>query len=128
MHGAVVAMSSLIEAVFSLPEEDQRGGVALARAFARRAALACGFRGNHDDVVLVVNELTTNAVCHGSGRPFVRIAGAGHQLRVEVVDDSADRPEPRGGGWGIQLVAQLSESWGVLERAGQKVVWCELTA
>lgn len=123
-----MATSALTETVFSLPEEDQRGGVALARAFARRAALSCGFRGSHDDVVLVVNELATNAVCHGGGRPFVRIAGGHDQLRVEVVDDSADRPELRDGGWGLQLVAQLSESWGAAERAGQKVVWCELTA
>ncbi len=123
-----MAMSSLTETVFSLPEEDQRGGVALARAFARRSAINCGFRGNHDDVVLIVNELATNAVCHGGGRPFVRIAGGQDQLRVEVVDDSADWPELREGGWGLQLVVRLSETWGVTERAGQKVVWCELTA
>jgi hypothetical protein len=123
-----MATSSLTETVFSLPEEDQRGGVALARAFARRAAAGCGFRGNHDDVVLVVNELATNAVCHGGGRPVVRIAGGQDQVRVEVVDDSGDQPELRDGGWGLQLVVQVSESWGVKERAGQKVVWCELTA
>jgi hypothetical protein len=123
-----MATSSLTETVFSLPEEDQRGGVALARAFARRSAINCGFRGNHDDVVLVVNELATNAVCHGGGRPVVRIAGAGDQLRVEVVDDSADWPELCEGGWGLQLVVRHSETWGVTERAGQKVVWCELTA
>jgi hypothetical protein len=128
VHCALVATSSLTETVFSLPEEDQRGGVALARTFARRSAINCGFRGNHDDVVLVVNELVTNAVCHGGGRPVVRIAGARDQLRVEVVDDSAARPEPRHGGWGLQLVVRLSESWGVTERAGQKAVWCELTA
>lgn len=123
-----MATSSLPETVFSLPEEDQRGGVALARAFARRAARNCGFRGNHDDVVLVVNELATNAVCHGGGRPFVRINGGQDQLRVEVVDYSGDQPELRDGGWGLQLVVQVSESWGVKERAGHKVVWCELTA
>ncbi|GHH46661.1 ATP-binding protein [Lentzea cavernae] len=120
--------SSLGEAVFSLPDADRRGGVALAREFARRAASTCGYRGNHADVVLVVNELTTNAVCHGSGRPVVRIAGGEETMLIEVVDDAAARPEPRADGWGLQLVALLSDSWGVLERAGQKVVWCELTA
>lgn len=114
--------------MFSLPGEDRRGGVALARDFARRAAATCGYRGNHDDVVLVVNELATNAVCHGSGRPIVRIVGGRDQVLVEVVDDDATRPEVRAGRWGLQLVAVLSESWGVIERAGQKVVWCELTA
>ncbi len=128
MHCAFVATSSLTEAVFSLPEEDRRGGVALARDFARRAALTCGFRGNHDDVVLVVNELTTNAVYHGGGNPIVRIFGDLGRMLVEVVDYDATHPELRAGCWGLKLVAQLSESWGVTERAGQKVVWCELRA
>lgn len=124
----MVTTSSLTEAVFSLPEEDQRGGVALARAFARRTAVNCDFRGNHDDVVLVVNELATNAVCHGGGQPVVRIFGGQDRVLVEVTDDEAAHPELRSGGWGLQLVARLSEAWGVAERAGQKVVWCELTA
>ncbi|MDX8031103.1 ATP-binding protein [Lentzea sp. BCCO 10_0856] len=123
-----MATSSLTEAVFSLPGEDRRGGVALARDFARRAMANCGFRGNHEDVVLVVNELTTNAVRHGSGRPIVRIVGGQDQLLVEVVDDDDAHPVLRAGRWGLQLVALLGESWGVVERAGQKVVWCELTA
>jgi hypothetical protein len=123
----LVATSSLTEAVFSLPGEDLRGGVALARDFARRAASTCGYRGNHEDVVLVVNELTTNAVCHGSGCPIVRIVGGLDQVLVEVVDDDDAPLDRRAGRWGLQLVALLSESWGVTERAGQKVVWCELT-
>ncbi|HEX8868449.1 MAG TPA: ATP-binding protein [Lentzea sp.] len=123
-----MATSSLTEAVFSLPEEDQRGGVALARSFARRTATTCGFRGNHDDVVLVVNELATNAVTHGGGQPVVRIIGGPDRLVVEVADDGATHLELRSGGWGLQLVARISEHWGVVERAGQKVVWCELTA
>jgi anti-sigma regulatory factor (Ser/Thr protein kinase) len=122
-----VATSSLTEAVFSLPADDWRGGVALARAFARRAASTCDYRGCHDDVVLVVNELATNAVCHGGGRPFVRIVGGSDRVLVEVVDDNPERPELRAGRWGLQLVALLSERWGVAERGGQKVVWCELT-
>ena len=128
VHCDRVATSSLTEAVFSLPEGDWRGGVALARAFARRAASTCHYRGCHEDVVLVVNELTTNAVCHGSGRPFVRIVGGRGQVLVEVVDDNAEWPQPRNSSWGLQLVALLGERWGVTERGGQKVVWCELTA
>ncbi|WP_246292149.1 ATP-binding protein [Lentzea indica] len=123
-----MATSSLTEAEFSLPETNRRGGVALARDFARRVAGICGYLGNHDDVVLIVNELTTNAVCHGSGRPIVRLVGGHDRVLVEVVDDDAAHPELRAGRWGLQLVAQLGERWGVAERAGQKVVWCELTA
>lgn len=121
-----MATSSLAEAVFSLPDADRRGGIALAREFARRMASTCGYRGNHADVVLVVNELVTNAVCHGSGRPVLRILGGEERVLVEVADDAAGHPHPRADGWGIQLVATLGESWGVIERAGQEVVWCEL--
>lgn len=123
-----MATGSLAEAVFSLPEEDRRGSVALARDFTRRATATCGYLGCHEDVVLVVSELTTNAVRHGGGRPFVRIVGGYDQVLVEVVDDSSARPAPRRGGWGLQLVEQLAARWGVVERGGQKVVWCELTA
>lgn len=125
-HGASVATSSLTEAVFSLPEVDRRGGVALARDFARRAASTCGFLGCHQDVVLVVNELATDAVHHGSGRPLVRIVGDRNRLLVEIVDTAW--PRLRDFSWGQQLVARLGESWGVTVRAGQKVVWCEMTA
>ncbi|GAB2833963.1 ATP-binding protein [Lentzea nigeriaca] len=119
-----MATSSLTEAVFSLPELDRRGGVALARDFARRASAVCGYLGCLEDVVLVVNELATDAVRHGSGRPFVRIVGGRDRLLVEIIDTAL----PRLRGWGMQLVTTLGKSWGVTVRAGQRVVWCELTA
>jgi len=78
--------------------------------------------------VLVVNELATNAVCHGGGRSVVRITGDQDQVVVEVADDEPSHPQLRADGWGLQLVARLGESWGVTVSAGQKVVWCELTA
>ncbi|RAS66762.1 hypothetical protein C8D87_103101 [Lentzea atacamensis] len=121
-----MATSSLTEAVFSLPEVDRRGGVALARDFARRAASVCGYLGCHEDVVVVVSELATDAVRHGSGRPLVRILGGRDRLLVEIVDTAW--PRLRDFGWGQQLVAKLSESWGMTVRAGQNVVWCEMTA
>lgn len=118
-----MATSSLTEAVFSLPGDDCRGIVALARDFTRRATATSGYLGSHEDVVLVVSELATDAL-HGGGRPLVRIVGGPEHLLVEVIDDSATRPD----GWGLRLVDQLAKCWGVTERAGQNVVWCELTA
>lgn len=117
-----MATSSLTESVFSLPGEDCRGAVALAREFTRRAAATSGYLGSHEDVVLVVSELATDAVHHGA-HPLVRIVGGPVRLLVEVVDSG-----PRPGGWGVQLVDQLASCWGVTERGGQQVVWCELTA
>ncbi len=121
-----VATSAFTEAVFSLPEIDRRGGVSLARDFARYAALNCGYRGSHDDVVLVADEFTTHAVRHGSGRPIVRITGNRDRVRVEVADHAAT--EPRAGSWGLRLVAELCEAWGVAAETGRRVVWCELAA
>ncbi|MET9224856.1 ATP-binding protein [Lentzea sp. NPDC003310] len=117
-----MATSALTEAVFSLPETDRSGGVALARDFARRTVLTCGYRGSHEDVVLVVDELAADAVRHG-GRPVVRLRAGTDRVRVEVVDDA--RSEPRAH---RRLAAVLADRWGVVELAGQKVVWCELTA
>lgn len=122
-----MATSSLTEAVFSLPDENRRGGVALARDFTRRATTTCGYLGSHDDVVLVASELATNAMRHGGGRPFMRIVGGRDQMLVEVIDDNAARPAMRGASWGLQLVEELGARWGITERGGQNVVWCELT-
>ncbi|SER24019.1 hypothetical protein SAMN05216188_109102 [Lentzea xinjiangensis] len=122
-----MATTSLTEAVFSLPETDRRGGVALARDFARHTALSCGYLGSLEDVVLVVNELTTNAVRHGSGHPIVRLVASQDRMWVEVADDAATPLGQCADRWGVQLVARLSQSWGVVERAGQNVAWCELT-
>lgn len=115
---------ALTEAVFSLPD----GGASLARDFARRVLARSGYRGGTDDVVLVVDELVTNAVRHGGGRPVVRLTCSADRVLVEVADDGAACPVPRSGRWGLRLVGVLCDAWGVAERAGRKVVWAELTA
>lgn len=117
---------------FSLPGNS--GGIALARDFARRALSGWAYLGSHDDVVLLVSELVTNAQRHGRGVPILRLAGTGSRVRIEVSDSSPVPPRARqsgpDGGWGMHLVEQLSHQWGISfpVDGGGKVVWCELRA
>lgn len=85
-----------------------------------------------DTVALLVSEVATNALVHGSGDVQVRVTTHDHVLRVEVADDSPRMPEPRAagpfeeGGRGLSLVQQLSRGWGVYREGAGKVVWFEL--
>jgi signal transduction histidine kinase len=82
---------------------------------------------------LLVTELVSNSVRHGQGET-VRVIfdrTAPDRLRCEVVDDGngflpiAQNAGPEDdGGWGLQLVEQLSCDWGV--REGSTHVWFEL--
>ncbi|MEV4314308.1 ATP-binding protein [Actinocrispum sp. NPDC049592] len=85
-----------------------------------------------DDVVLVVSELVTNALLHGSGNPVLRLCGGGNRVRVEVQDTNPVLPEIResgqDGGWGLPMVERLSKEWGASTVPGGKIVWCELVA
>jgi anti-sigma regulatory factor (Ser/Thr protein kinase) len=89
------------------------------------------------DVVLVISELVTNSVRHAgleASEPVqlsVRIEG--DTVRVAVRDPGPGfRPPPtpsdpaHAGGWGLVLVDQLAEKWGVDHDGEANVVWCEL--
>ena len=85
------------------------------------------------DVRLLVSELVTNAVRHAEGgivRLVVRLRGG--VLRVEVHDPgggfvpTAPAPDPaRPSGWGLYLVAELADRWGV-DSEDTTLVWFEL--
>ncbi|MFI8876216.1 SpoIIE family protein phosphatase [Streptomyces sp. NPDC055243] len=96
-----------------------------------------------DDAVLLVSELVTNAVVHAGTTVelLCRLdeAGLGEScdtLVIEVSDHHPARsvrnepsPQPPGMpeyGRGLQLVAALSDSWGITYRTGTKSVWARL--
>jgi anti-sigma regulatory factor (Ser/Thr protein kinase) len=112
----------------------------------RLIAAACeGLDAAKSDVAqLLTSELVTNAVLHP---PLSASAASGDVQVTLVVDREADglrvevqdhdpRPVPRApppesfreSGWGLQLVAQLSSSWGSRELpdGSGKAVWFEL--
>jgi anti-sigma regulatory factor (Ser/Thr protein kinase) len=82
-----------------------------------------------EDAVLMVSELVTNAVVHGVGAIWLRIDAEADAVRIEVADDGsvapAPSPEPGAyGGWGLRIVEQLADDWGVLD--GSTKVWFRL--
>jgi anti-sigma regulatory factor (Ser/Thr protein kinase) len=84
-----------------------------------------------DDVSLMVSELVTNALHHGIGTITLRVEGEVGGIRVEVSDegDVAIAPSPNPGahgGWGLRIVDQLADDWGV--RQGSTNVWFRLVA
>ncbi|MFD6551982.1 ATP-binding protein [Streptomyces sp. NPDC058398] len=73
------------------------------------------------DAQLVVSELVTNAISHGSGDVRLRVRHDNHQLRIEVKDGSSAPATQRRagandqGGRGLLLVACVSHRWGVTD-------------
>jgi anti-sigma regulatory factor (Ser/Thr protein kinase) len=89
------------------------------------------------DARLVVSELVTNAVRHGSAgpTPWIELTCelTTSHLRIEVADSGGGSSRPtvqprqadRPSGWGLYLVQRLADHWGVREGEGT-LVWCEL--
>jgi two-component sensor histidine kinase len=78
---------------------------------------------------LMVSELVANAFKHGTGRIELTVHSTATGLRAEVSDEGmgpiviAD-PRPERGGWGLQFVDRLADSWGV--ESGASRVWFQL--
>jgi len=88
-----------------------------------------------EDCRLLVTELVTNGVRHGSERGPVGVAVTvdDERVRVEVSDcgrgfSPPDAPMPHAdgtGGWGLQLVDRVAAQWGV-DIGDVTRVWFEL--
>jgi anti-sigma regulatory factor (Ser/Thr protein kinase) len=92
-----------------------------------------------DDLRLLVSELVTNSVLHGCSGPDDRVRVSVDQpescIRVEVCDKgrgwtkpkrsrSIDSNEPPGG-WGLLLVGEIADRWGINSSDGT-CVWFEV--
>jgi anti-sigma regulatory factor (Ser/Thr protein kinase) len=83
------------------------------------------------EILLAVNELTTNAVVHGSGPIDVAMDATSDRLRVTVTDHGGGTPafhspDPRDGetgGWGLYLVDKVADQWGTERRHGRTTIW-----
>jgi hypothetical protein len=129
-HSGIVGTDRLLSRA-ELRLTEHVGGPSRARAFAARTLVDWAYPGRHDDVILVVSELVSNAIKYGRGMPVLRLAGTADGIRVEVGDDSTEAPEKRApgrsGGWGLHLIEWLGGRWGVIVSGTGKVVWGELT-
>lgn len=85
----------------------------------------------YDDVVLVVSELVSNSVRHGSSQDIdVRVTARDGWIRVEVTDDGPGFAvdAPRGDGLGLSIVERLADRWGMQDGSHRFTVWAELAA
>jgi anti-sigma regulatory factor (Ser/Thr protein kinase) len=92
--------------------------------------------GRLEDARLLVSELVTNAIRHAGLRDdelikLVVVSGD-RVLRIEVYDPGPgfeptepERDPARASGWGLYLVRELSDRWGVDNDSGT-CVWFEL--
>lgn len=81
-------------------------------------------------IVLMVSELVTNSICHAHSDVTVTISITSAAVRAEVTDTGSGTPTRRSpspaetSGRGLQIVADLSDAWGVRRSAtGDKAVW-----
>jgi anti-sigma regulatory factor (Ser/Thr protein kinase) len=85
-------------------------------------------------VILVVDELVTNAVIHARTPIRVTVGRKDEFYRCIVHDECTDGPYPRiietaeGSGRGLRVVALFSEAWGAERDAGGTTVWAEINA
>jgi anti-sigma regulatory factor (Ser/Thr protein kinase) len=104
--------------------------VSVARRLVRDALPGCP---RADDLMLAVSELATNCIAHtasGRGGTFtVRVRAAPGWARVEVIDDGpAAGPSTRRNGWGLPIVAGVTDrSGGIVRSDGQRTAWAEVT-
>jgi two-component sensor histidine kinase len=115
--------------VVALELADDLGELSRVRAWAHRL-LQDLTEEQRMDVLLVVDELTSNALRHGEPPRQVRLLRKRGWLGVEVddtcVDPACPRPPSVSGGHGLKMVAAMSVSWGQEQRPTGKTVWAAI--
>jgi anti-sigma regulatory factor (Ser/Thr protein kinase) len=111
---------------------DQLGSARHARRFVRDTLELWGCSEFVDSAVLVVSEIFTNAVLHGSGDPEVVLLLHADRVEVQVHDAEISPPVKRTArpedlsGRGLGIVDSLCDTWGSVPLVRGKCVWCSL--
>jgi anti-sigma regulatory factor (Ser/Thr protein kinase) len=126
-------MDSRVRALYKI--EPQPGGPAQARRIIADELADRVPAPVLDDVKLMVSELVTNGIVHGSTEPDEPVMLdllVNGSIRCRVMDHgegfatrarNAD-PSPSGG-WGLQVVEQLADRWGLQCSPKRTEVWFE---
>jgi anti-sigma regulatory factor (Ser/Thr protein kinase) len=85
-----------------------------------------------DDVLLVVSELVSNAVLHGTGDIDLRVTYDGMRVTGDVADQGAGFAGPTHGrapgqigGNGLRIVDRVASCWGIHDHSAH--VWFEIS-
>jgi two-component sensor histidine kinase len=78
------------------------------------------------DVLLVLDELASNALLHGTGHRRVVLTVQDDTAVLEVADDNPEPAALRVDGMGLQLVESLSSRWGQRSTGSGKTVWARV--
>jgi two-component sensor histidine kinase len=115
--------------------DPQPGGPALARRIIAEELSARVPAPVLDEVKLMVSELVTNGIVHGSAHetaPLVLDLCVNGAIRCRVLDRGegfAQRVDRQGpGGWGLQVVEHLADRWGMECSPQRTEVWFERQA
>lgn len=105
---------------------------AVAREFAAGVLRWTRWRGQVDTAMLLVSELVSNAVRHGSP-PYALVITVGEdEVELSVEDADGSLPQPREptalaeDGRGLMLVGALADRWGIRPLLTGKAVWFTL--
>lgn len=119
--------------VFELAPGPTAGSGARRELLAGNGTLPSSVR---DDVLLLVTELVTNAVCHSSAGPDglvrVELRRGTDIVRVAVSDEgtgfTAEAPHERNeaDGWGLALVDRIADRWAITSTASGTCAWFEI--
>lgn len=109
------------------------GAVANVRGDVARMLAGWGLAAEAaEPTLVVVTELISNAVEHGSAPVGLSVVFPGDLVYVEVHDASSDPPQRppqdprRQRGRGLYLVEGLSSQWGWTREADGKIVWAQV--
>lgn len=107
--------------------------VTLARHDVSRVLVTAADRDAVDVALVVVSELSANAVRHARTQFVVEVTRRRDVVRVAVRDRDGGRPAPacvgvdEESGRGLRLVDALSRQWGVSQTSTGKVIWAEVS-
>ncbi len=117
------------ELSLAVPRHDHALG--RARAQVRETFAGRVSQRRLEDLLVIVSELTTNALLHGTGQIRLRLLLDGGLVRGEVIDEGHGFEREVGargidavGGNGLHMVGVLAGRWGIHE--GSSHVWFEL--
>jgi two-component sensor histidine kinase len=102
-----------------------------ARRFAA-TALREELGAQSEEMMLVADELATNAVCHARGNYELTVTLDDDRVILAVADSNPELPRPRTpdalGGRGLMIVDALATDWGIEPIEGDgKVVWAQVS-